>query len=99
METREILEQALKLTDARSWYEQVQPGLGRHFAAEIRLAAERIGRTPLLYPSDVGEVRKYVPNRFPYTLRFILRDDVALIVAVAHQHRQPDYWIDRGAPS
>ncbi len=32
---------------------------------------------------------------FPYTLRYAVRGDLIVVVAVSHQHRAPDYWVDR----
>ncbi len=81
--------------DARAWYEEQQRGLGPRFATEIRAATRRIARLPLLYPIEVGDVRRCTVNRFPYSLRYVLRDGIVVIVTVSHQHRAPDYWIDR----
>ena len=84
-----------ELAEARAWLNRQQPGLGSRFNDEIREAAERIARMPLMFPIDVGEIRKCHLRRFPYTLRYALRDDTIVILAVSHQHREPDYWIDR----
>ena len=84
-----------ELTDARAWLNKQQPGLGKQLNDEVREAAMRIARMPLIYPVDVEDIRKCHLHRFPYTLRYALRDDIVLILAVSHQHRDPDYWIDR----
>lgn len=84
-----------ELVDACDWYEQQQTGLGLRFKDAVRDAAQRIARTPLLFPVDLEDVRRYVMNRFPYTLRYVLRGDEVWIVAVSHHHRRPDYWVER----
>lgn len=84
-----------EIREARAYLEQQQPGLGRQFAAEVSESRDRISRQPLLYPVECGDVRKYVMRRFRYTLRYVLRGDIALILAVSHQSRRPDYWVDR----
>ena len=84
-----------ELVDARDWYEQQQTGLGLRFKDAVHGAAQRIARTPLLFPVDLGDVRRYVLNRFPYTLRYVLRGDEVWVVAVSHHHRRPDYWAER----
>jgi plasmid stabilization system protein ParE len=81
-----------ELDDARAWYAAIRVELGREFAAEVRAAAQRIGRTPLMYPIESAEIRKCVLSRFPYILRYALQDEVPVILAVSHQHRKPDYW-------
>ncbi len=84
-----------ELVDACDWYEQQQTGLGLRFKDAVRDAAQRIARTPLLFPVDLEDVRRYVMNRFPYTLRYVLRVDEVWVVAVSHHHRRPDYWAER----
>jgi len=34
-------------------------------------------------------------NKFPYKLLYSIEKDHVFIIAVAHLHRKPDYWIDR----
>lgn len=87
----------LEFDEAKAWYAAIRPELGRLFTSEIRSAIQRIVRMPLMYPVEVAEIRKCILSRFPYTLRYALRDDGVLIVAVSHQHRAPDYWVQRGA--
>jgi len=84
-----------ELVDACDWYEQQQTGLGLRFKDAVRDAAQRIARTPLLFPIEMEDVRRYVMNRFPYTLRYLLRGDEVWVVAVSHHHRRPDYWVER----
>ena len=84
-----------ELVDACDWYEQQQIGLGLQFKDAVRDAAQRIARTPLLFPVELEDVRRYVMNRFPYTLRYVLRGDEVWVVTVSHHHRRPDYWVER----
>ena len=84
-----------ELVDACDWYEQQQTGLGGRFKDAVRDAAQRIARTPLLFPIELEDVRRYVMNQFPYTLRYVLRGDEVWIMAVSHHHRRPDYWVER----
>jgi hypothetical protein len=50
---------------------------------------------PLMYPLEIGEIRRCVLRQFPYTLRYAVRGDLIVVVAVSHHHRSPDYWVDR----
>lgn len=40
-------------------------------------------------------IRKMLLRRFPYKLIYALVDDGLLIQAVAHGHREPEYWVER----
>ena len=84
-----------ELIDACDWYERQQAGLGLRFKSDVREAALRIARSPLLFPVELEDVRRYVMNRFPYTLRYVLRGNEVWVLAVSHQHRRPDYWVER----
>lgn len=84
-----------ELVDACDWYEQRQAGLGLRFKNAVRDAAQRIARSPYLFPVELEDVRRYVLNQFPYTLRYVLRGDEVWVVAVSHHHRRPDYWVER----
>ena len=81
--------------EARTWYRDVRPELGRAFTAEVRIATQRIVHMPLMYPLEIGEIRRCVLRQFPYTLRYAVRGNLILVVAVSHHHRSPDYWVDR----
>ncbi|MDD4912993.1 MAG: type II toxin-antitoxin system RelE/ParE family toxin [Sideroxydans sp.] len=84
-----------ELNEACEWFDQQQAGLGARFKREVREAALLIAKAPLLFPVELEDVRRYVMNRFSYTLRYVVRGEEIWILAVSHQHRRPDYWVDR----
>ncbi len=84
-----------ELNDACDWFERQQSGLGERFRGDVREATLLIAKTPLLFPLELEDVRRYVMNRFSYILRYVLRGDEVWILAVSHQHRRPDYWVER----
>lgn len=84
-----------ELNEACAWFQAQQPGLGSRFRNEVRKATLQIARSPLLFPIELGEVRRYVMASFSYTLRYSLQGDEVWIMTVSHQHRNPDYWVDR----
>jgi len=84
-----------ELDEAADYLEREFDGLGSSFRIEVKLAAERISRHPRAWSIELGEVRKCLLHRFPYKLLYSIESDRILILAVAHQHREPDYWIDR----
>jgi len=87
-----------KLTEASAFYEQRRKGLGRELRDAVRVTARAIQRKPRLFPSHNHETRKAVLQRFPYSLYYVEESDFISIVAIAHQSRDPDYWIGRGQP-
>jgi hypothetical protein len=41
------------------------------------------------------ETDEHIAWIFPYYIAYIVRGNVLWILAIAHSHRRPDYWIDR----
>ena len=84
-----------ELDDAHDWYEQQCAGLGREFLDEVDRVVRRIRR----YPESCAELalglRRGLLARFPYGLIYGRDGEALVIVAVAHLHRRPQYWVDR----
>jgi len=55
----------------------------------------RLRNWPLAAPVERGDIRRIILSRFPYKLLYSVEADHIYIVAVAHLHRAPDYWIER----
>ena len=84
--------------EAEHYYNRQVPGLGARLRAEIRTALPRIRRWPFSCPRERGDIRRLTLSRFPYKLLYSVESDHIYIIAVAHQHREPSYWIDRIKP-
>jgi len=84
-----------EISDAYRYYNRQHAGLGEEFVAEIRASAKRLARYPEASPYQRGEIRKYLLSRFPYKLLYAIRGEKIIVIAVAHQHRDPDYWVER----
>lgn len=85
----------IELDQAIRWYEEQAPGLGDAFLIEVLAAADRMSDFPEAWqPLDEG-VRRCRLSRFPYGLIYAIEDGDILVLAVAHLHREPDYWRDR----
>ena len=83
-----------ELEDAVNYYELEYSGLGRRFKREVGVAAMRIAEHPQAWSIERGDVRKFVLHKFPYKLLYSIEEDHIVVLAVAHQHRRPDYWVD-----
>jgi mRNA-degrading endonuclease RelE of RelBE toxin-antitoxin system len=92
----EILEIARREYDeAKEFYEIEQPGVGTQFEEQIRHSLIRIQQYPQSWPSVRKEIRRYIVHKFPYKILYSIQDDKIVVLAFAHLHRRPDYWIDR----
>lgn len=84
-----------EMAEAKRYYERQQRGLGMAFQHEAAVSARRILEQPLAWQVEIEPVRRYVFNRFPYKMLYVIRGERIIVLAVAHQHRNPDYWIER----
>lgn len=92
----EILEIAGKeFITAKEFYDLDQPGLGVRFENEIKQALSRIQHYPTAWSLERKEIRRYVIHRFPYKILYSIQKEIIVVLAFAHLHRKPDYWIDR----
>lgn len=84
-----------ELEDAIDYYELELDGLGPRFKSEVKLALERISRFPHAWSVEIEDVRRCLLHKFPYKLLYSVESDHILVIAVAHQHRKPFYWLSR----
>jgi len=92
----EFLEHAsIELDDAIEYYNIQSTGLGEKFLDEVLETIELILHFPQLWSKNSENTRKAVLRKFPFNLIYSMHKNKIFIIAVAHQNREPDYWIDR----
>jgi len=84
-----------ELDDAVEYYNQQRARLGYEFLWEVFFAIDRIQQFPQAWQVFYEDARRCLVRRFPYGIIYVQENDLILILAVAHLHREPDYWIDR----
>lgn len=82
-----------ELDDAAAYYETRRPGLGAEFIYEFGTTFNRIKTQPKAGMLFRDIFRFHMLNRFPYTVYYTEMPQEIIILAVAHQHSQPGYWI------
>lgn len=91
-----ILRQAFKeLEDAVTYYEGHQSGLGLRLMEEFDLHVSWILNNPTVPRMRKRGYRRVNLKTFPYYIAYIIREDILWILAIAHGHRKPEYWIER----
>ncbi len=92
----ELLEPAsIELDDAIEYYNQQAAELGIKFFDEVLETIELISLFPQSWSRNTKNTRKAVLRKFPFNLIYSIYEDKIYILAVAHQNREPEYWIDR----
>jgi len=81
--------------EAIEFYNLQKSGLGDKFIEEIDRTISIIQNYPNSFPAYTGHTRKAVVNTFPYNIIYLIYKNEIIIFAIAHQHRIPDYWMNR----
>jgi plasmid stabilization system protein ParE len=84
-----------EVADAVRWYEEQSEGLGRAFLDDLDRVVRLIRTYPLIAVQIEPEIRRFLFARFPYSLIYGIDHETIVVIAVAHQHREPRYWADR----
>jgi hypothetical protein len=86
----------IEVEEALAWYHKISPALGESFYQEFCIAVDWIKSDPDVWHPLMPNIRSKQLTRFPYSVIYGKADDgKLLILALAHQHRKPSYWIDR----
>ena len=86
---------AEEFESAAGYYEQEQPGLGHKFRDEVDRHMHWLCKhsdIPRLRP---GGYRRINLKVFPYYIAYLAKGDAIWVLAIAHGHRKPEYWIKR----
>ena len=84
-----------EFNDAIEYYEFEVEGLGKKFKEEIKRAFRIIKRFPKIGVVDEGDIRIYILHKFPYKILYSIEKDYIYIIAIAHMHREPNYWLKK----
>lgn len=84
-----------ELRAARNWYYQRSPLSAIAFAQTVDKAISSIKEAPNTYPLADHGTRKFVLQRFPFSIFYRAWETEVVIVAVAHEKRRPGYWSSR----
>ncbi len=89
---------SIELDDAIEYYSLRLNEVGKLFLDEVLETIDLIRQFPQIWPQNSGHTRKAILRHFPYNLIYSIMNDRIVVIAIAHQNREPEYWIDRLAP-
>jgi plasmid stabilization system protein ParE len=94
--TVEVLPEAEReFREAFLWYFELSPIAAYAFRVQVPDAIDGLAERADMWPADEDGIRFHVLDRFPYTVRYDLNGQLATVLAIAHQHRRPNYWKTR----
>lgn len=84
-----------ELDDTINFYSDQFKGLGDEFYNEFIEVCRLISRHPVTWRKIGADTRKINIRRFPFLVLYIVDGNDILITCIAHQHRNPTYYVDR----
>lgn len=86
-----------ELHEAAFWYDEREAGLGNDFLDAIDGAIKQIVEWPNSAPvltngTRTPTIRHLSVEVFPYRVVYFVTDRDIVIVAYAHERREPNYW-------
>lgn len=85
----------LELNEAAAYYEFEKQGLGARFLREVDLCIESIVKQPRAGAIILGDVRRRLVRRFPYSVLYTIKPEGVRILAIMNLKRRPLYWVGR----
>jgi len=85
----------MEFDSAVEYYETQLSGLGVRYRHEVLESLERIKLFPDAYSPISKRTKRCLVSKFPYGIIYKATSDKVIVVAVAHLHQRPDYWVSR----
>ena len=87
-----------EIDEAYAWLEERSSGKGLEFLDDLDRAVRRVVTFPLASTEVEPGVRRCLFAHFPYAMLYGIDEDTIVVLAVAHAHRRPNYWLGRVMP-
>jgi len=84
-----------ELDEAIAYYNDQLPELGNQFYRAFLATTNYISKAPTAWRKIGENTRRINVKRFPYLLLYVVDGDDILITCIAHQHRNPSYYLNK----
>lgn len=86
---------ANEIKGSYNWYEEKLQGLGDKFLSELEDGFTAIQNFPDTWATFQYTFKRYILNKFPFSIIYKASNEEIFIIAVMHNSRKPTYWLDR----
>jgi len=87
-----------EVDEAVVWFDERVAGKGIDFLDELDRVVRLVKAYPFAGTEIEPEIRRWLFARFPYSLIYGIHGQTIVVIAVAHSHRVPHYWVKRFKP-
>lgn len=83
------------LLSSIDWLREEYPDRDIRFVDDVNATIQRILASPKTWQLTDFGLRKLGLSKFPFTINYAIRDDLIVIVSIAHARQNPKYWHSR----
>jgi len=83
------------LNNAFIWNQSLNFSAAIEFQDTINQALKEIVENPLLWPVEMGNIRKKVIKKFPYIIFYEIINEQIYVFVIAAARKKPGYWLNR----
>ena len=83
------------LVSAARYIDEQRPGFGSEFLDAAEAAVETIMRSPRTWRVRRDGIRRFLIERFGYTIRYRIRNDEVEFLSILHAARHPETGMER----
>ncbi len=80
---------AAEIANAIAWYSRPEVNQGEAFVQDVERTEAHLSAHPELYQRVEDEIRRAVLRRFPYSLFYVIEQDLVVVLACMHHHQKP----------
>jgi len=95
MKVRFLRTAAEEIENNRAWYRERSLLAEAAYLSDFDQALKEVIEGPDRWPLHIRGTRRHVFARFPFSIIYVVRDDVLNIIAVPHDRQKPGYWLKR----
>lgn len=77
---------------AYPWDEEQAQGVSDDFLIELEYSFRLIRETPNTWPAFSARTRRFLLNKFPFSVIYTPSTEVISVLAVIHNRKRPGYW-------
>jgi toxin ParE1/3/4 len=84
-----------ELAEATIYHDRERRGYGDRFVAAFLAGRDFLLQFPSSGSPGLYGTRSWKITGFPYSIVYVIRDEILFIISVAHHRRRPGYWSSR----
>ena len=83
------------ISKATQFYNEQKKNLGNQLFIHLAETIDLIKQNPFLFQKRYRDIRQITTAKFNFAIHYFIEGDQIIIIAVLHNSRNPQIWMDR----